>query len=215
VAVLGNRISQHGLVAASRESAAFPRQEIGGALTRRPYKAATVLLLLLVCLPLSILHAQPSREYQIKAVFIFNFAQFTEWPANAFTGTNDPVVIGVLGSNPFDDFLESTIHSEAVHGRHLVVRHYKTVEEIQTCHILYIGQSEARRVQQIVRKLKGKPVLTVSDIPNAAAEGVAIGFVTERNRIKLHINLDGIKAASLTVSSKLLRLAQIVKDKES
>jgi hypothetical protein len=173
------------------------------------------LLLLFLWVPLPLLQAQPSREYQIKAVFIFNFAQFTEWPPKAFTGTNDPVVIGVLGSNPFDDFLESTVQNETVHGRRLVVQHYKRLEEIQTCHILYIGQSEARRLQHIVRNLKGKPVLTVSDIPDAAQEGAAIGFVTERNRIKLHVNLESIKVASLTVSSKLLRLGQIVKDKES
>src|SRR6185295_9163870 len=111
-------------------------------------------------LSLATLHAQPSREYQIKAVFLFNFAQFTDWPSSAFTRTNDPIVIAVLGTNPFDDFLESTVRNENVHGRRLIVRHYKTVEEIQTCHILYVGQSEARRLQQIVRKLKGKPMLT-------------------------------------------------------
>jgi hypothetical protein len=169
--------------------------------------------LLLLSISLAQLHAQPSREYQIKAVFLFNFAQFTEWPTNAFAGTSEPIVIGVLGSNPFGDFLQNTVHNESIRGRHLVVHSYKTVEEIQTCHILYIGQSEARGLQRIVTKLKGKPMLTVSDIPDAAREGVAIGFVTEHNRIKLQVNLDAIKSASLRVSSKLLRLAQIVNDK--
>jgi hypothetical protein len=164
-------------------------------------------------IPLAQLHAQPSRENQIKAVFLFNLAQFTEWPTNAFGGPNEPIVIGVLGSNPFGDFLENTVHNESIRGRHLVVHPYKTVEEIQTCHILYIGQSEALGLQRIVTKLKGKPMLTVSDIPDAAEQGVAVGFVTEHNRIKLQINLAAIKSASLTVSSKLLRLAQIVKDK--
>jgi hypothetical protein len=173
------------------------------------------LLFLVLSIPLAPLQAQPSREYQIKAVFLFNFAQFTEWPTNAFAGPGEPIVIGVLGSNPFGDFLEDTVKNESVRGRHLLVQRYKTVEEIQTCHILYIGQSEARRLERVVAKLKGKPMLTVSDIPDAARGGVAIGLITERNHIKLQIGLAAIRSASLTVSSKLLRLGQIVKDKES
>lgn len=151
------------------------------------------------------------REYQIKAVFLYNFAQFTEWPTNAFTATNDPIVIGVLGSNPFDDYIEHTIKGETVRGHPIKVVRYKNVEEIQTCHILYIGRSESRHLEQVVRKLNGKPMLTVSDIPDAAEAGVGIGFVTERNRIKLQINLGPIKSGALVVSSKLLRLAEIVK----
>jgi hypothetical protein len=179
---------------------------------RQGRSRGALLLWVFLLIGLAPLHAQPSREYQIKAAFIFNFAQFTEWPANAFAATNAPIVIGVLGTNPFAGFLENTVQNESVRGHPLVVHHYKTVEEIQTCHILYIGQSEGRRLQHIIAKLKGKPVLTVSDIPEVANEGVAIGFVTERNHVKLQINLEALKTASLTVSSKLLRLAQIVKD---
>lgn len=151
------------------------------------------------------------REYQIKAAFLYNFAQFTEWPKDAFAGTNDPIVIGVLGTNPFGTFLDQTVKGEIIRGRPLIIEHYKSVEEIKTCHILYIGHSEWRRLEQVVRRLKGKPILTVSDSPNAADEGVDIGFVTEHNRIKLQINLEAIKSTALVVSSKLLRLAQIVK----
>jgi hypothetical protein len=149
---------------------------------------------------------QPAREYQIKAVFLFNFVQFTEWPSEAFTNKEQPYVIGVLGNNPFGNFLAATVKNETVRGRPLAVEYYKTVEEIETCHILYIGQSEGPHLERVLTKLKGKPVLTVSDIESATMRGTCIEFLTDRNRIKLRISPEAAKAANLTISSKLLRL---------
>src|SRR6185295_9645487 len=71
-----------------------------------------------------------SREYQLKAVFLYNFVQFTEWPTNSFSSTNAPVVIGVLGTNPFGQFIEETVKGEKMKGRSLVVQHYRRVEDI-------------------------------------------------------------------------------------
>jgi hypothetical protein len=155
-------------------------------------------------------HAQVSREYQIKAVFLFNFAQFTEWPPAAFPTSDTPVTIGILGTDPFGKSLEDTVRDERVRGRRIEIRHYRAVEEIKTCHILYIGQSEATRLEYILAGLKGKPVLTVSDIENAATRGAMIRFVTEHNRIRLRVNLKVVQAASLSLSSKLLRAAELV-----
>jgi hypothetical protein len=91
------------------------------------------------------------------------------------------------------------------------VEHYKTVEEITTYHILYSGHSESRRLEQGLRKLKGKPMPIVSDIRNSAQEGVGILCVTEQNRIKLQMNLDAGKSSALVVRSRLLCLAELVK----
>src|SRR5689334_3656176 len=84
-------------------------------------------------------HAQVLREYQIKAVFLFNFAQFAEWPAEAFTNSQAPLTIGILGIDPFGRALEDTVRDERVRGRRIELRHYRAVEEIKTCHILYIS----------------------------------------------------------------------------
>src|SRR5258705_4625430 len=73
----------------------------------------------------------PSRENQIKAVFLFNFAQFVEWPAQAFPEARTPLVIGVLGEDPFGAFLDETVRGEKVNNRPLVVQRYRRVEEIQ------------------------------------------------------------------------------------
>jgi YfiR/HmsC-like len=151
-----------------------------------------------------------AREYQLKAVFLFNFVQFTEWPPEAFADKEAPLVIGILGSDPFGEALEATVRNEVVRGRRLQVKRFKTVAEMRGAHILYIGQSEASRLSQALKALKGKPILTVSDIENAARRGIMIGFTSDHNRIRFQINPETAKAANLTLSSKLLRVSEIV-----
>ncbi len=165
------------------------------------------LIWLLLSQPVS---AQTTREFQVKAVFLFNFARFTQWPPDAFPKTNSPVVIGVLGTDPFGSFLPDTVRDERVNGRLLAVERYQTLEEIETCHILYIGQSEAGRLDEILTALKGKPILTVTDIEGAATRGAVVRFVNERNRVRFRVNLETAHALRLNLSSKLLRAAEIV-----
>ena len=150
------------------------------------------------------------QEPQVKAVFLFNFAQFVEWPTNAFPEAQTPLVIGVLGDDPFGAYLDETVRGERVNNRSLVVRRFRRVEDIQICHVLFISQSEAERLDQILAGLKGRTILTVSDTESFSRRGGMIRFVTEKNKIRLRINLEAAKAARLTISSKLLRPAEIV-----
>src|SRR5262249_22306869 len=94
--------------------------------------------------------AQVSREYQLKAVFLYNFAQFTEWPDGAFADDKAPVVIGVIGTDPFGHALENTIKGETIQNHPFVIEHYRRTDEIKTCHILFISQSENRHMGDIV-----------------------------------------------------------------
>jgi hypothetical protein len=151
-----------------------------------------------------------SHEHELKAVFLFNFAQFTDWPTNAFASDDVPFVIGVLGSDPVADALEKTVANETLGNRKFLVKKFTHVEEVQNCQILFISQTESRRLDKIINALKDQPVLTVSDIENSAYRGVCVRFLKEENKIHLQINLDSLKAANLTMSSKLLRLAEVV-----
>jgi hypothetical protein len=151
-----------------------------------------------------------SPEYQLKAVFLFNFAQFVEWPASAFPESNTPLGICILGEDPFGGYLDETVRGETVANHPLTVRRYRTVNEIKGCHILFVSRQEQGRVAEIVDSLKGRSVLTVSDAERFASRGGMIRFVTDHNRIRLRINLEAARAANLTLSSKLLRPAQIV-----
>jgi hypothetical protein len=151
-----------------------------------------------------------SREYQLKAVFLFNFAQFVEWPRAAFPEAKTPLVIGVLGEDPFGAFLDDTVRGEKVNNRPLAVHRFRRVDEIKTCHVLFISRSERERLGQILPSLKGRNILTVGDAEDFAGRGGMIRFVTEKNKIRLKINVDAAKTADLTISSKLLRPAEIV-----
>ena len=152
----------------------------------------------------------PSPEYQLKAVFLFNFAQFVEWPDAAFGAPTEPLVIGVLGQDPFGAYLDETVQGETINHRPLAVRRFRGVDEITTCHILFVNRPEPGQMQAILDSLQGRSVLTVSDGERFPSSGGMIGFVSEQSRIRLRINLEAAQAAKLTISSKLLRPARIV-----
>ena len=151
-----------------------------------------------------------SKEYQIKAVFLFNFAQFVDWPTNAFPEAQAPLVIGILGEDPFGSYLDETVRGEKVNNRPLLVQRYRSVDQIKSCHILFISRSEADRLEEIFNGLKGRNILTVGDYDGFAQRGGMVRFVTEKNKVRLRIGLEAAKAAHLTISSKLLRPAEIV-----
>jgi len=151
-----------------------------------------------------------AREYQIKAVFLFNFAQFVDWPPAAFPDATSPLVIGVLGDDPFKGYLDETVRGETVNNRPIVVQRFRRVEEIAACHVLFVSRSETSRLEQILAGLKDRSILTVGDDEDFARRGGMIRFVTDNNKVRLRINVNAAKAAKLTISSKLLRPAEIV-----
>lgn len=167
------------------------------------------------CLSASASMAAAAPEYRVKAVFLFQFAQFVEWPGPAMAPDRAPDAapfeICVLGEDPFHEYLDETVQGEAVKGRQLTVRRYHRAEELTNCSILFIAQSEADQLDSILGVLRGQSVLTVGDSTRFAERGGAIQFVTVNNKIKLRINAEAAKAAQLTISSKLLGLADIVK----
>jgi hypothetical protein len=151
-----------------------------------------------------------SKEYQVKAVFLFNFAQFVEWPASAFADASSPIVIGVLGEDPFGAYLDETVRGEKVNNRPLEVQRYRRVDEIRACHILFISRSEAGQLEEILVSVKDRSLLVVGDGDDFARRGGMIRLATVQNKIRLIINVEAAKTASLTISSKLLRSAELV-----
>ena len=151
-------------------------------------------------------------EYQIKAAFLFNFTQFICWPDNAFADASAPIVIGVLGDDPFGALLEQTVEGELVHDRKVVIKRFRHLDDLKTCHLLYIARSEKNRLAQIITALRGSPVVTVSDMDQFADRGGTIGFIIRDNKIRFEINLDAAEEAGVKISSKLIKLAVTVRD---
>ena len=157
--------------------------------------------------------AQVSKEYQLKAVFLWRLAQFTNWPSEAFESPDSSIVICTLGENPFGDAITAAIAGETAHGRTLLVQHPRAVDQIKSCHILYISGAGPRQAKEISAALAGRSVLTVRDVDGlASAYETMIGFVTEQNKIRLRINLKAATAARLVFDPRLLRSAEIVGD---
>jgi hypothetical protein len=154
--------------------------------------------------------AAPVSEYQLKAVFLLNFAHFVEWPPAALPRDDAPFVIGVLGKDPFGASLDEVLRGESVNQHPLAVERYHNAAAIGDCQILFIPAAEVGHLDAILTALKGKSTLTVTDADNPYARGVIIGLVKRDSRIRLRIDLQAAKAGNLTISSKLLRPAEIV-----
>ena len=144
---------------------------------------------------------------QVEAVFLFYFSQFVDWPAGAFADQSAPIVIGVLGDDPFGGALDQAVANERVNGRPVVVRRVKSVADTTGCHILYISSSESPQLAQILGALKGRDVLTVSDVDHFVESGGMIRFVLIDQHVRLVINPQAAQSAGLKLSSKLLRAA--------
>jgi YfiR/HmsC-like len=131
------------------------------------------------------------------------------WPAQAFASPNQPFVIGVLGADPFGSHLEEAVRGERANGHPLVVRRFQDIADVNDCQILFIDDSESAHLPQILAALDHRSTLTVTDVDGASQLGVMIQFTTVNHQIRLRINPDSARAAGLTISATLLRLAQI------
>ncbi len=181
--------------------------------TRCSWNAHALLLALglsISGLSLSAQGSAPSREYQVKAVFLFNFAQFVEWPPAAFPEESAPLAICILGDDPFGSYLDDVVRGEQVNSRRLTVQRFRAAEDVKGCQVLFVSRSESKNLERTLVSLKGMDALTVSDANDFAERGGMIQLETENGKIRLKINVNAAKASSLTISSKLLRSAEIV-----
>lgn len=149
-------------------------------------------------------------EAKLKAAYIFHFLQFIEWPDSTFANENSPIVLAVLGKDPFGKILDETINSEKIGKRAIILKRIESVSEIGSCHVLYISSSEENKYKNILKHIGISPVLTISDIINFGLAGGDINFYIEENKVRFAINVQGVKESDLRISSKLLRLAKII-----
>jgi len=155
----------------------------------------------------------PSVEAQVKAAFLFNFAQFIQWPRQAFAGPEMPFTMCITGDS-FDGVLEKTVEGETLNGRRIAVRRLGASDIPKDCHLVYVGRLEARRSAEVITAASGMPVLTVGDSEDFINDGGMIRFMEVGHRVRFEINPDAADRASLRVSSRLLRLADIARPRE-
>ena len=152
-----------------------------------------------------------SSEHLIKAGFVYNFVKLVEWPPYVSGQKSQPIVIGVLGNNPFATTLDRVVYGKTLDGRPFVVKRLKNQEFIDCrCHILFVGELESARLEEIIRFQQTASVLTIAEAPDFARRGGMIAFVLHDGKVRFEVNVEAAKQASLTISSRLLSLATIV-----
>lgn len=171
---------------------------------------AFAVLLLLTATAAAGADARSGLEYQVKAAFLFNFAKFVEWPPDAFEGPLDPVVICVVGKDPFGESLDSVVRGETVNGRRLVVRRPRNPVEIRDCQIIFLARAERDYQDEVLASVEGGSILTVGEDDGFLTDGGIIRFVLDENRVRFEVNLAAAEASRLKLSSQLLRLARSV-----
>jgi hypothetical protein len=149
------------------------------------------------------------REYQLKAVFLFNFSQFVEWPAEAFDEPTAPLIIGIVGEDPFGTYLDEIAAGEKIHSHPLVIRRFQTTDDVSACHILFVNVKGNVVLTDLLANIKNKSILTVGDSDRFIRSGGMVRFFTENNKIRIRIDPEATKASRLTISPKLLKLAEI------
>lgn len=151
-----------------------------------------------------------TKEYQVKAAFLLNFAQFVEWPASAFSGSDAPLCIGVLGEDPFGPALEQTMQGEKIRDHKLTIRRAQRVEDLAGCQLVFVSKSEQSHLAEILSKIDSRPVVTVSEMPGFAREGGTINFYQDQNKVRFEINPASARPSGLKISSQLLGLGKII-----
>lgn len=168
-----------------------------------------VLIALLWSVPLPVLampaSSQTSLEYSVKANYLVRFAAFVEWPRRSFDTGRSPVVICVVGRDPFAGALDRAARAQTAHGRSLTVRRPGRAEGVAGCHILYVGQGGGDIAPDGPRA-----VLLVTDAAVSAERGM-IHFVIDDERVRFHIDLQAASRSGLSISSRLLNLALSVR----
>jgi hypothetical protein len=168
--------------------------------------------------PANVLQAPAvSKEYQIKAAFLYNFARFVDWPAGRFSDAAAPIRIAVVGRNPFGDELENVVRGRKIGGREIIVVYHPSTDlsalDASSHHVIYIGTGEEQSLEKLAGRIGGAGALTVGESVRFSAEGGIVTFSTVDDKVRFEINADAAEGAGLKISAQLLKLATAVRRK--
>jgi hypothetical protein len=167
--------------------------------------------MLFTCVPPGWAQQNSPSEYQLKAAFLFNFAKFIDWPSGSFATPQSPFLICILGADPFGDAIDQLLQGKTLAGRAVMIQRTGELSQVRHCQVVFVSVSEGRHLPEILGALRGSNMLLVGDSEGFAGAGGTIQFILEDNRVRFLINTDAAQQAGLTISSKLLALAIIVR----
>jgi hypothetical protein len=145
-------------------------------------------------------------EYRLKAAFLYNFALFTEWPADVGSTLN----VCILGKDPFGGEIDP-LQGKKIGERSIAVHRKASVESLAGCQVVFIASTALGELPRVHAALPGGPVLTVADNAAATGKGVALNMIVSQNKIVFDADLAAARGTGVRLSSKLLRLAREVR----
>lgn len=184
------------------------RKAISWARNRSTRRLALCSVLLSLCLAPWVARAQGSaEEYQIKAAFLFHFAQLVDWPSDAGEATDTSVNLCMFENDPHRQEIMNTIDGKPIAGRIFHVRTLHQPQDVHGCNLLFVSSENARRESALLNSLHGLPILTVGENDEFLAAGGMICFRLDGDHVRFDINLAAAESSGLHISSRLLLLA--------
>lgn len=165
-----------------------------------------LLNIIFLLIPVFAFTQKQEKEGNVKAAFIYNFTRYVDWEKNS---SDDPFIIGILGSSYVHNPLIEIAKSKLVGTKRIIIKSFDSPDQIQFCHILFIPDKCPHSIRSILDNT-GKGTLTISETPGYAKQGTAFNFVIQNDKVKFEANLKAIYLAGLKASSQLLKLAIIV-----
>ena len=157
--------------------------------------------------------SQGVDEYELKAAILSKFVKLVSWPEERLP-EKAPLVIVVFGEDPFGKRLEETFGKRKEEERKITIKRVTRPEDIGDAHVVFVPRGEAEHLAEILAKVRPTGSLLVGESEGFAARGGAINFYAEGDKLRFEINTEVAKRQKLKISSDLLKLARIVKDKE-
>jgi YfiR/HmsC-like len=164
--------------------------------------------------PRALSRNEEGAEYPVKLAFLFNFANFVEWPADSFRDPGAPLVICIVGRDPFSQDLEAELQTRKVGDHPVEVRTQTPHDNLNVCHIVFVPVTEKKQSGRILRGLQGSRTLTVGETEGFAVLGGIINLTVEDNKVHFEINRLAADRAGLKIGSRLLSIAKIVKEQD-
>jgi hypothetical protein len=166
-----------------------------------------IVLLLLFCLGAGWYNLNAQNE-KFKALFMYNFTKYIEWPPSMRSGD---FIIGVLGNSPLTPELNNVSKTQRVGNQKITVVTFNSVDQISQCHILYIPASKSSMLPQVNAITAGKNILIVTDKSGLASQGAGLNYILDGERLKYEVNKSSIEKRGLAVNSTLISLGVEVK----
>ncbi|MDA1266019.1 MAG: YfiR family protein [Planctomycetota bacterium] len=156
-----------------------------------------------------------TKEYTLKAAFIFNFLKYTTWPKDTFDKEDEPIILGVVGEDAYGDLLDKVLANKQVEKRAVIVRRFAEIGDVKGVHALLVGKLTSKERTALYARLGSSAVLVVGDEKGMAGEHTCVAsFFLDGGKVRFEVSTNAIKRTGLTLSSQLLKLADVVEKRK-